>query len=159
MRRFRFNLEKLLEVRAFHERRAQLVLAEKAGRCALLNARLEEIAEERRRTGREMFAPGRLLPDYHAAELYLMRLDRDRDRTLNELAAAELEREKARADYIEKRRGREAIEKLKERRQAEYYRLAEREETKTLDDMARRRHVETMDHAPPAESRRAVAKG
>jgi flagellar FliJ protein len=159
MRRFRFKLEKLLEIRAFHERRAQLILAEKAGRCALLNARLEEIAESRRRTGREMFAPGRMLPDYRAAELYLLRLDRERDRTLNELAAAELEREKARSDYVEKRRSREAIEKLKERRQEEYYRLAEREETKMLDDMARRRVFETRDQAPSAESRQAAAKG
>jgi flagellar FliJ protein len=159
MRRFRFNLEKLLEVRAFHERRAELVLAEKAGRCALLEARLEELAESRRRTGREMFSPGRSLHDYRAAELYLVRLDRDRDRAIEELAVAELEREEARADYVEKRKSREAIDKLKERRQAEYYRLAEREETKVLDDMARRRTVETIDRRSPAERRGAVAKG
>ncbi len=159
MRRFRFKLEKLLEIRAFHEKRAELVLAEKAGKCALLLSRLEEIAESRKRTGKEMFSMGRGLPDYRAAELYLVRLDRDRERTIRELAAAELEREDARADYVEKRRGREAIDKLKERRQAEYYRLAEREETKTLDDMARRRPVEQAGRRVPAERREAAAKG
>jgi|GEM_PF-142125 len=158
MRRFRFNLEKLLEVRAFHERRAELVLAEKAGRCALLEARLEEIAESRRRTGREMFSTGRQLPDYRAAELYIVRLDRDRDRTIEELAAAEVEREAARADYVEKRKAREAIDKLKERRQAEYYRLAEREETKALDDMARRRPVESIDLRAPADRQGAATE-
>jgi flagellar FliJ protein len=142
VRLFRFKLEKLLELRGFHERRAEMVLAEKAGRCALLDARLRAVAESRSRTGREMFSAGRMLADYRAAELYMVRLDRDRDRLTEELAKAELEREGARADYIEKRKSREVIEKLKERRQADYYRLALREETKALDDLPRRQFVE-----------------
>jgi flagellar protein FliJ len=142
VKRFAFKLEKLLELRAFYERRAELVLAEKAGRCAILEERLREIAQSRSRTGKEMFAPGRDIADYRAAELYLMRLDRERDRLIEELAQAELEREAARAVYIEKHRDREAIDKIKERRQADYYRAAEREEIKALDDLARRRPVE-----------------
>ena len=144
MRRFRFNLEKLLEVRAFHERKAELVLAEKAGRCAVLEAKLKEIAQSRFRTTREMFARGRDIEDYRASELYVMRLDRERDRLLEELTRAELEREAARKVYVEKRKARESIDKLKERRQAEYYRLAQREEIKALDDLARRRAVEAQ---------------
>ncbi len=138
MRRFSFKLEKLLELRTFRERQAELALAEKAGRCALLEARLAEIAASRARTAREMFAPGRELADFRAAELYALRLDRERDRLAAELAAAELEREAARLEYLERHRDHEAIEKLKERRQADYYRLAEREEIKALDDLARR---------------------
>ena len=92
-----------------------------------------------------MFAPGRGLADYRAAELYIVRLERDRDRLTEELALAEIEREEARVVYVEKHKAREAIEKIKERRQAEYYRLAEREETKALDDLAQ---------APAASRRR-----
>jgi flagellar FliJ protein len=142
VKRFGFKLEKLLEVRAFHERKAELVLAEKAGRCAVLEARLKEVAESRHRAAREMFAKGRDLEDYRASELYVMRLDRERDRLLEALARAELEREQAREVYVEKRTAREAIDKLKERRQAEYYHLAQREEIKALDDLARRKVVE-----------------
>jgi flagellar FliJ protein len=137
VRAFRFNLEKLLEVRGFYERKAEMVLAEKAGRCAILDAKLRELAESRIRTRAEMYSSGRMLADYQAAEVYMIRLDRDKEKLLVELAQAELEREKARAEYVEKRRDREAIDKLKERRQAEYYRLALREETKVLDDLAR----------------------
>ena len=144
MRRFRFNLEKLLEVRAFHERKAELVLAEKAGRCAVLEAKLKEIAQSRFRTTREMFARGRDIEDYRASELYVMRLDRERDRLLEELTRAELEREAARKVYVEKRKARESIDKLKERRQAVVLRLAQREEIKALDDLARRRAVEAQ---------------
>jgi flagellar protein FliJ len=137
VRRFRFKMEKLLELRGFYERKAELVLAEKAGNCALLDAKLRETAERRVRTGREMFSAGRILADFRAAELYIVRLDRDRDRLTEELARAELEREAARGEYIEKHKSREVLEKIKERRQADYYRLARREETKALDDIAR----------------------
>jgi flagellar protein FliJ len=159
VRLFRFKLEKLLELRGFYERRAELVLAEKAGRCALLDASLRETAEKRSRTGRDMFSAGRMLADYRAAELYIVRLDRDRDRLTEELARAELEREAARAEYIEKHKSREAIEKLKERRQADYYRLALREETKALDDLPRRGLAESICHRLPAGRREAAAKG
>lgn len=142
MRRFRFNLEKLLELRAFFERKSEMVLAEKAGRCALLDGDLREVARARSRTSREMFSSGRDLPDARAAGLYLIRLDRDRERLAVELARAEIEREDARADYVARHTARQSIEKIKERRQAEYYRLAEREETKALDDLARRRPAE-----------------
>lgn len=143
MRRFVFKLGKLLELRSFYERRAELVLAEKAGRCALLENRLAEIAKSRAGAGRDMFAPGRDLADYRASELYIIRLDRERDKLLEELVVAEAEREKARLEYLDRHRDREAIDKLKERREKEYYHLAQLEEIKTLDDVGRRSLVET----------------
>jgi flagellar export protein FliJ len=139
VRLFRFNLEKLLGLRAFHERKAELVLAEKAGRCALLESKLREVAESRFRASREMFAKGRSIEDFRISSLYIVRLDLERDRLLDELARAELEREAARKVYVEKRMARESIDKLRERRQEEYYRLAKREEIKALDDLARRK--------------------
>ncbi|MGO8695062.1 MAG: flagellar export protein FliJ [Rectinemataceae bacterium] len=135
MKRFQFKFEKLLEVRSFHERRAELVLAEKASHCSLLEANLKTIAENRHRTTQEMFARGRGLEDYRSSGYYLMRLDRERDKVCKELVIADGEREEARKEYVRKRVERESIDKLKERRQAEYYRLAEREETKILDDL------------------------
>ena len=143
MRRFAFRLEKLLEYRSFYERRAELVLAEKSGRCALLENRLAEIAQSRARAGRDMFAPGRDLADFRASELYIIRLDHERDKLLKELVLAQAEREKARLEYLDKHRDREVIDKLKERREKEYYHLAQLEEIKTLDDIGRRSLVET----------------
>jgi flagellar protein FliJ len=159
VKRFRFELEKLLELRAFHERKAEMVLADKAGRCALLDVELRELSQARARTGREMFGAGRDLADYRAAELYIVRLERDRDRLVEELARAELDREAARVVYVGKRMARESIEKIKERRGTEYYRLARREETKALDDLARRRPVESIDLRFPAKRREAEAEG
>jgi flagellar protein FliJ len=159
VRAFRFNLEKLLELRGFYERKAEMVLAEKTGRCAALDSELREVAQSRSSTRLEMFSPGRVLADYRASELYIIRLDRKRDELLEELASAELEREAALAVYVEKHKAREAIDKLKERRQAEYYRLELREETKELDDLPRRKSFESIDLRLTAKSREAVARG
>jgi flagellar FliJ protein len=138
VRRFRFRLDRLLELRSFKERRAELVLAERAGLCALLEARIAENLERRARNSRDMFAPGRELSDYRAAELYQRRLEAERERLSRELVVAELAREAAKAEYLAKRRDREVVDKLRERKETEYYRLAELEETKELDDLARR---------------------
>jgi flagellar FliJ protein len=138
VKRFHFKLEKLLEVREFYERKAELVLAEKAGICVALDGELKANASSRHAAKAGMFGSGKGIEDYRAAELYVVRLDRERERVMEELARAEAEREKARLEYVARHTQREAIDKLKERRQAEYYRLAEREETKQLDDIARR---------------------
>lgn len=137
MKRFAFRLERLLELRAWHERRAELVLAERAGACAVLETRIAENLTNRARASREAFAQGREIADYRAAEFYVRRLDIERDRLSRELAVAEAAREEARVAWIEKHRERESVGKLRERREAEYYRLAEREEVKALDDIAR----------------------
>jgi flagellar protein FliJ len=102
---------------------------------------LRDNAEYKARTKAEEFRVGRSVADFLASERYVVRLDRERDRLVRELAAAEVEKEGARLEYVELRKARESIGKLKERRQAEYYRLALRDETKQLDDLARNRIV------------------
>ena len=52
------------------------------------------------------------------------------------LALAEAEREQARLAYIEASKSKELIVKLKEREEAEYYKAAARDETKSMDDIA-----------------------
>lgn len=137
MKRFAFRLERLLELRTWHEKKAEVNLAEKSGACSILESKIVENLEKRARTSRDAFAPGRELSDFRAAEFYLRRLDIERDRLARELVVAEAAREEARLLWIEKHRDKESVGKLKERREAEYYRLALREETKVLDDLAR----------------------
>ena len=137
MKRFAFRLERLLELRAWNEKKAELALAEKAGACAILEAKIEENLASRARSSRDAYAPGREIADFRAAEFYLRRLDIERQRLSAELLISEAEREKARLVWVDKHRDKESVGKLKERREAEYYRLALREESKVLDDMAR----------------------
>ena len=137
MKRFAFRLERLLELRAWNEKKTELVLAEKAGACAVLATKITDNLESRARASRDAFAPGREISDFRAGEFYLRRMDVERQRLSADLAIAEGEREKARLEWLARHREKESVGKLKERREAEYYRLALREEAKVLDDMAR----------------------
>lgn len=137
MKRFRFRLEKVLEVREYYERIAEMKLAAAAGKCALLERNLAENARATRDAARQRFGAGRELPDMRSAELYARRLSAERERTLKALAFAEADREKARQGYVAASRETKLITKLRERGEAEYYRSAAREEVKTLDDLSR----------------------
>jgi len=137
MRRFRFRLEKVLEVREFYERMAEMKLSAAAGKCALLERRLVENAQATRAASRQRFAGGRELYDMQVVELYSRRLAAERDRTMNALAMAEVERESARRGYLAASKEKKLISKLRERSEAEYYRSATREEISVLDDLSR----------------------
>ncbi len=135
MKRFHFGMEKVLEVRKYYERLAEMKLAAAAGKCALLERRLEENARAAVSAARERFVRSRDLYDMQTVELYTRRLTLERERTLK--AAAELEREEARKGYVRVSRDKQLLDKLRERREKEYYRAASREEVKALDDLAR----------------------
>ncbi|HPB65285.1 MAG TPA: flagellar FliJ family protein, partial [Spirochaetales bacterium] len=78
---------------------------------------------------------------HRAGELYAVRLSQERERLFKSLAAAELEREAARVDYVEATKARRLVTKLREREEAVYYKAVAREETKTMDDLAAGAHA------------------
>lgn len=136
MKRFRFGLQNVLGLRTFTESAAKASLAAKSGACALLERSLEENAAATLAAARERFRPGGSASDYRAGERYALWLAARRERLMRALAAAELERDAARQVYVEARKAKELVGKLKEREEAAYYRAASREEFKALDDIA-----------------------
>lgn len=136
MKRFRFSLEELMDLRQFRERDAEFRLAEKAGRVSLLERELMRIAAERSRVLKDRFSGPRSVLDFMADERYLGRLDRDRGRTEKDLARAELEREEALAAYTEARKQVKVLEKLREQEEGLWKKDRGRREVMDLDDMA-----------------------
>lgn len=137
MKRFHFRLEKVLEVRKYHERLAEMKLAAAAGKCSLLERKLMDNALASRNAALQRFAGGGDLFDLQTVELYVRRLTIEREKTLKALALAEAERETARNQYIAASRDKKLLDKLRERRESEYYHTASREEIKILDDLSR----------------------
>ena len=135
MRRFRFRLERLLELRAHREREALYRLAEATGHCVRLARRIQETASQRGAAYRSA-AGGLDLGLLAYRERYLAWLEATRRRLAEELARREKERLEVQQKYLEASRQRKVLEKLKERRAAEYYREARTEEFKVQDDMA-----------------------
>ncbi len=137
MRRFRFRLEKFLDLRRWKEREREIALAKVLGEVLLLEKRIAEIAEEIaaslfgefRREGRiDVEAMSR-------RELYAQRLSRERENKRQALVVKNRELEQARARYLEASKERKVLDKLRERREAEYYEHAIDEEFKEIDDL------------------------
>lgn len=135
MKRFRFSLKELLELKEFREREAEMALAEKSGKVRLAEMELERIAAERVRTRAGRFSGKRSIMDFLADERYLARLEREKEKGLKVLAAAELEREKALADYQEASKAKKALEKMEEGEFGLYKKESDRKELLEIDDI------------------------
>ncbi|MDR1129085.1 MAG: flagellar export protein FliJ [Treponema sp.] len=136
MKRFRFNLQKILDLRAHREQDAEIELGRAMVRLAELTGRLKALAEERFRAAAGRFAQSNSAEDMLSYERYITRLDFQKEKLLEEAAAAELEVNEKREAYLAASRDRKILDKLGEKRFGEYRKLALREEVKIVDDAA-----------------------
>ena len=137
MLQFQFRLDKLLALRAYEERQWELKLAKVAGECLLLRNR---IAGHRAKIGSgvERSSAGKSSLDVNqliAGDLYIYRLYSEIDSFMEQLQKKEEERAAVSKEYLEHSRKRKVLEKLKEKRSAEYYKEQRYEEFKVLDDI------------------------
>ena len=135
MKRFRFSLAELLELRAFRERQAETALSQKAGRVRLAEMELERIAAEEARTRSARFSRSRSILDFIDDERYLQRLAQEEKRCAKELAKREVERDQALAAFRAASRDKKALEALSDGELGEWRLMAKREETLETDDI------------------------
>jgi flagellar FliJ protein len=136
MKRFSFDLEKILEIRAYNEKQAEIELGRAIGALTALEREIQAAAAARSNAARGRFAPGNSSAEIQSYDLYILRLDAVRDRLLREAADAELKVEAARQRFLEASRERKVFDKLKEKRRQEYRAVMLAEETKTLDEIS-----------------------
>jgi flagellar FliJ protein len=138
-RPFTFKLER---VRALRERKEELAKEELAASLALrlrgeamLQAAAENVEQAR---GLQRAAAGAPMsaPDLQAAQRYLERTEREREHASLNLDRQDAEVDARRSALQSAAREREVLERLKQRRQAEYRREAGRREGVLLDEMA-----------------------
>ncbi|MBN1524454.1 MAG: flagellar export protein FliJ [Spirochaetales bacterium] len=137
MRKFQFRLERILEIRRYHEREWELKLAEITGKCILLENQIvlcrKNIYDS---LGDRSVAPGFIdMVFFIEHELFVAKMKQSILEYSKELEVRNQEREKVKEIYIEFSKKRKVLEKLKERREAEYYAMQRKEEFKTLDEI------------------------
>ena len=137
MKKFSFNLEKVLTLRKYSEDEAKVELGRAIGILAELEFRLRYLAQERFRAASEQFSPGNTAAEIQQYTFYLLRLDNTKEQLLKEAAMAEIAVEKARAVFLECSRERKVLDKIREKRQKEHRKFILKEEVKTLDDIRR----------------------
>jgi flagellar FliJ protein len=141
--RFKFGLERVREIRAHDEDRAKEAfaasLAQRVQGAAMLAAADERMddAVQAQRLG----APTRSANDFVAAQAWMERVERSREDAARELARHDSELASRRASLAEASRRRQALDRLKERRQAEHALAASRAEAIVLDEIALQQHA------------------
>jgi len=142
VKRFKFNLEKVLELRQYNEQEAKNELGHAISILNTIennikqNALLHSSAAQERFTGigsaNSTGAVSMLMWDN-----YILRLEQEAQRLMEEAARAELVVEEKRALYLEASRELKVMEKLKEKREQEYRKEVLAAETRERDDMWR----------------------
>jgi flagellar FliJ protein len=136
VKRFHFDLEKILAIRAHKEREAEIDLGRAVGALTLIEGRISALVSERAQAAANRYAYGFGLPQLLSFDRYIRRLDAAKERLLQEAAQAELKVEEARRIFLEASRERKILDKLKERRLRDYHHAFLAEEIKTADDVS-----------------------
>ena len=144
VKRFHFSLQKLLNLRGFEESKARMELGKAVSEVERLNLSLRENAEKRIAAPKSAVvtkgesAAARPVMDTNsllALELYTARLDFERDRLLESLAAAEEVAAEKRGAYIEATKRLKTIENFRDKKVAEWKRAAIRAYDDEIDDI------------------------
>jgi flagellar FliJ protein len=137
VKRFRFALERLLQLRSYKEQEWQARLAGVTGSCLKLGNRIRENDSRASESFAKSCYHERKL-DFNllaAREAYVNRMHLENEDLGRELAAKNREREEVQKHYLEASRDRKVLDKLKERRQLEHYRRERAEDFKVLDEV------------------------
>jgi flagellar FliJ protein len=148
VKRFKFNLEKVLELRQYGEQEAKNELGRAISILNSIENKIKQNAIIHNQAARERFegiyaadgviASGGAL-SMVAWDAYILRLEQEAERLMEEAAQAELVVEEKRNLYLEASRELKVMEKLKEKREAEYRKEMFASETRELDDMWRKK--------------------
>jgi flagellar FliJ protein len=140
MKRFSFPLQKLLDLREFREKQAEIDLGKAIASRDAIQLEIEDIALRRVSSAAERTARAPI-HDLLAIENYIHRLDVKKEELLEDLASAELVVEKKRELYMEATRERQILTKLREKKAEAWKKEYLNEEAAVLDDIANSRSV------------------
>ena len=143
MKRFRFSLEKVLELRKYREREARLELGRAVSDLEAIEGQIRETGAARHKAAAARFSSDDALEIINC-ENYINRLDQLKEKLLKDAAAAELVVEGKRDAFLEASRDRKVVDKLREKREAAYCRETAEGERAELDDIANDRQIRRL---------------
>lgn len=139
MKRFVFSLQKILDIREFTERQAQIELGRAVAEVNRINSDLEAVAQEKLRMIHQK-QQEMTLNDFVVRENYMKRLELTKERLLEELAAAQLVVDEKRELFAEALKQRKILSNLRDKQYAQYKKDALVAEDNAVDDMVTARH-------------------
>ena len=141
MKRYSFRLERFLKLKRYVEREWEQRLAHISGICLEIENRIAYMGGEINRVMLEENPGGNTeieeidINELISREMYIYRLNSKISELQDELAKRREELQEVREKYLAASRERKVLEKLKEKKETEYYRLQKLDEIKTIDDL------------------------
>lgn len=145
MKRFSFSMQKILDIREFTERQAQIELGQAVAEVNRINEELEAVAQEKLRM-LQINLKSASLNEFLVHENYMKRLELTKERLLEELAAAQLIVDEKREIFAEAMKQRKILSNLKEKQFAQYKKEALVAEDNAVDDLVTSRHGYNKDY-------------
>lgn len=145
MKRFSFSMQKILDIREFTERQAQIELGQAVAEVNRINEELEAVAQEKLRM-LQINLKSASLNEFLVHENYMKRLELAKERLLEELAAAQLVVDEKREIFAEAMKQRKILSNLKEKQFAQYKKEALVAEDNAVDDLVTSRHGYNKDY-------------
>jgi flagellar FliJ protein len=140
MRRFNFNLEKILQIRKYKEDECRNVLGQAVGALNAIENDIKNTAVKRHRAALERFTnPDEML----SWDIYILRLEKEAADLEKKAAQAEVIVEEKRDLYMEALKDLKAIEKLKEKQKKEYRKEMFDAQMNEVDDITSARMTTT----------------
>ena len=139
MKRFSFSLQKILDIREFAERQAQIELGRAVAEVNRINSDLEAVAQEKIRMIHQK-QQEMTLNDFVVRENYMKRLELTKERLLEDLAAAQLVVDEKREIFGGGGEQRKILSNLRDKQYAQYKKDALVAEDNAVDDMVTARH-------------------
>jgi flagellar FliJ protein len=136
VKRFSFNLAKVLELRKYREQETKIELGRAVAVLTEVEGRIKKNAESRHAAVKQRFSLNNSPRDILNWEKYIIRLDQEADQLMKEAAKAELAVEEKRGIFLEASRDRKVIDKLREKREKEYRDAYYAGEHRELDDIS-----------------------
>jgi len=117
MKRFKFNLEKVLDLRKIKEEECKIALGAAIGALNIIENKIKETVLKHHNAARERFTNS---GDMASWDIYILRLEQEAVKLTEQAAKAQIAVDQKRELYLEASKNLKAIEKLKEKRKTEY---------------------------------------
>lgn len=135
MKRFEFNLERLLRLREHEEHEWEIKLGQAVTECVRIETKINHCTHELDRVLKTRGAVDGREDQLFVMEMYKRRMSSEMVKLSKDLKLAEAKRDEIRVDFLEISKKRKVLSKLKEKREAEYYKKQNKIEHDLVDEI------------------------
>ncbi|THB68871.1 MAG: flagellar export protein FliJ [Spirochaetaceae bacterium] len=141
MRRFKFRLQHILDMKEHLRKEVELRLGAATAECNRLDMQLQALADQRLQTQRPVADRQAVLADLQYRAGHVAWIDQELQRLSHIRASAEKKRLQVLKEYQKALQEERVLQKLKERREKEYYLAAARHEERYVEDIVADRYI------------------